>query len=51
MSYLDLANLAGYEELMIIYTDMTACFLWLACSLIELGAEIYFLKGESGGAI
>jgi len=37
-SYVDLA---GFEGLWVVYIDMTACFLWLACSLIDLGAEIY----------
>jgi hypothetical protein len=42
-SYVDLA---GIEGLWTVFSDMLACFLWLECSLIELGAEIYFLKSS-----
>jgi hypothetical protein len=37
-------DLAGAQGLWVIYADMTSNFLWLECALIELGAEIYFLR-------
>ena len=42
VSYFDLAGIGGL--LWVVYTDMTACMLWLACSLIDLTVEIYFLR-------
>ena len=36
--------LAGFEGILAYYMDLVACFLWLACSLIDFSAEIYYLE-------
>ncbi|KAL7554172.1 hypothetical protein ACHAWF_017579 [Thalassiosira exigua] len=46
-SYFDLAGM-GYT-FGVIYVGLTSNLLWLACSLISLGAELYYL--ETGGRL
>ena len=40
-SYLGLAKFEGLAAYLM---DIVACLLWLACSLIDLVAEIYFME-------
>ena len=40
-SYLDLA---GIVSIKVAYTDLVSCFLWVASSLLDMSAEIYFLR-------
>ena len=28
------------------YADLTSCSLWVACAIIDFGAELYFLERE-----
>jgi hypothetical protein len=29
-----------------VYSDLISCSLWMACALIDFGAEMYFLDAE-----
>ena len=42
-------GIGGVHWVGIVYMDIISTFLWLGCALIDLTAEMYFLKKHSGG--
>jgi len=37
-------SLAGFDDIWLIYVGLTSAILWVLCSLVDVSAEIYFLR-------